>query len=70
MTLTSRESIAQKADAAAKEWTAAWLLDAAAPRPANPYDPEWAPEHHKAWKCSFERALLAHTALPETEGPA
>lgn len=68
--ILSRAAIQKLADAAAQEWTAAWLLDPAAPRPANPFNEHIEPDHFRCWACDFERALLAHSALPETEASA
>lgn len=69
-TILSRQRIALEADAAAQAWTESWLKDPAAPKPANPYDLHIEPDAHRCWACDFERALLAHSALPETEASA
>jgi hypothetical protein len=68
--ILSRQAIALQADAAAKNWTAAWLQDPAAPKPANPHNEHIEPDHFRCWECDFQRALLEHSALPETEGSA
>jgi hypothetical protein len=60
--ILSRQAIALQADAAAKNWTAAWLQDSAAPKPANPYDQHVHPDHYRAWAASFERSLVVFSA--------
>lgn len=61
-TLVSRELIARLADNAAARWTARPEL----PKPTCPFNQELQPDHAKAWKASFERALVFHST-PECE---
>lgn len=63
--IVSREAIARMADEAAAQWA----THPSTPKPANPFDEHLHPEHHRAWKASFERELLRHSA-PEAEGSA
>jgi hypothetical protein len=64
--ILSREAIAKQADKAA----AFWVKHPGASEPVNPYDEHIAPAHFKVWRALFQRALLEHSALPETEGSA
>lgn len=64
-TIMPRATIALHADEAA----ATWVRNSAAPKPANPFDPIVQPEHHRVWRCDFERHLLRHS-VPDGETSA
>lgn len=55
--IMSREKIAQLADEAAADWVA----QPERLRPVNPFDALEQPDHHAAWRASFERSLLVHS---------
>lgn len=54
----SRARIAQLADDVA----ATWVRNPHLAKPVNPFDPVTEPEHHAAWRASFERSLVCHSA--------
>lgn len=56
--IIERQTIAQQATEAAN----AWVMRPELPKPANPYDAEWAPEHHAEYQKRFEIALLRQGA--------
>jgi hypothetical protein len=63
--IISREVIARLADNAA----ARWAKSPTSPKPTCPFDEHLQPEAFKAWRATFERYLLLHSA-PTAEASA